>query len=562
MLLEVNKISKIFKGKKILNNISFKVYKNDRIGIVGSNGAGKSTLLKIINNEIYPDSGYVNIKSSYKVLPQKFEFDNNTTVYNYIENNINYGNTGEVISKFNFKDKQHQKISNLSGGEKTRLVISVLVENNPDILILDEPTNHLDIETVNWLVNYLNKYKGVTIIVSHDRYLLNKLTNRIIELNNGEIKEYSGNYDLYLSEKNNEEKRKNYEYEKYISEKKRLLKAASEKERRSATMKKTPKRMGNSEARLHKMGNQKSKSKLDKAVKAIEARIEKLDVKERPKKDSSINVKFAENTSKIGRVLIRGENIKKQYNDILFENTDFTVFKDKRIALVGKNGTGKSTLLKIIINEIDYCGKISISSAAKIGFISQELEILDTDKTILEEIKCLDTDEVISRNFLGAMLFKQEDIYKKTSSLSMGEKVRLAFCKLILSNCNLLILDEPTNFLDSLSREKIEKALETFTGTLLFVSHDRYFIEKIADEIWEIENKKVNIYNDDYKYYLNKKNEKRNNSNINNEEEKIKLKMKLAEIVYKLEFCSEKEKESLNQEYFDIVKKLKNLKPI
>lgn len=559
MLLEVNKILKTFNGKKILNNISFKVYKSDRVGIVGSNGAGKSTLLKIISDEIDTDSGYVNIKSSYKVLPQKFEFDNNTTVYNYIKNNINYGNTGEIISKFNFKDKQNQKIAKLSGGEKTRLVISVLIENNPDILILDEPTNHLDIETVNWLVNYLDKYKGVIIIVSHDRYVLNKLANRIIELKDGEIKEYNGNYDLYLSEKNNEERRKNYEYEKYVSEKKRLIKAASEKERRSATMRKTPKRMGNSEARLHKMGNQKSKSKLDKAVKAIEARIEKLDVKERPKKESSINVKFAENTNKTGKVLIRGENIKKQYNKILFEDAEFTVFKGKRIALVGKNGSGKSTLLKVIINGVDYSGKISISPAAKIGFISQELEVLDTDKTILDEIKCLDTDEVISRNFLGAMLFKEKDIYKKTSSLSMGEKVRLAFCKLILSNCNLLILDEPTNFLDSISREKIENALETFTGTLLFVSHDRYFIEKIADEIWEIENKKINVYNGDYKYYLNKKNEKEKNFKLNGKEEKIKLQMKLAEIVYKLEFCSEKEKDILNQEYMEIVKKLKSL---
>ncbi|SCG81712.1 putative ABC transporter ATP-binding protein ydiF [Proteiniborus sp. DW1] len=550
MLLDVNSVSKFIEDKEILKNINFKLYRKDKIGIVGRNGIGKTTLLRVITSELETDSGSIKFYGRYGYLPQNLFINNNLFVYELMEETKKYGEFLELLNRFGLSDAEKQKVETLSGGEKTKLYLIRLLLQNPDILILDEPTNHLDYETIEWLENFINEFSGAVLIVTHDRYFLDKTVSKIFELEDKTIREYSGGYTFYATQKKIELDRARLEYEEYIK-KKRQLEIAARKHMERAN------RYNDMSANDFQRGKA---NKIVKRSKAIISRLQNIEEKEKPKIPKNISIKLEGSSDKTSEILIRVQNISKTYDKTLFENISFSIYRNARIGLIGKNGVGKSTLLKGLMGTISLDGDISISPSVKIGYFSQELEELNLNSTILEELKKINSDESYVRTLLGCMLFRRDDVYKRIENLSYGERVRVAFLKLILEENNLLILDEPTNFLDIPTREIIEEALLDYEGAILFVSHDRYFVEKIAEEIWELSNNDLIQYLGNYSYYLNKKKQSQSKKNIDINEEILRLEMQLSHISFRLMNCKDDEKSDLEKEYFEVTKKLKELK--
>ncbi|MDU3352364.1 MAG: ATP-binding cassette domain-containing protein, partial [Clostridium sp.] len=353
------------------------------------------------------------------------------------------------------------------------------------------PTSNLDSNSIEILEDMLKNYSGALLLVSHDRNLLDSLCNTIVEIKDGKLNIYNGNYSKYIELKKAEKTRENTEYNQYINEKRRLEETIVSKENIRDGIKRTPKRMGNSEARLHKMGGQKGKKKLENNIKAIRNRIEQLDVKEKPKEDKDIRINVIENLELTSKNPIEAKNLNLTIGDrVLLNESSFKIKKGKKVALIGKNGSGKSTLLKEIINNNNE--NIKISKNVVIGYLDQSQDILDQDKTILDNIKINSSfKESFIRTNLDGFGFKGDTVFKKVSYLSGGEKVRVAICKLLLSDNNIIILDEPTNYLDIKCMQSLENALKNTNKTLLIVSHDRKFISNICDYILEIDNNKI-----------------------------------------------------------------------
>ncbi len=550
MLLDVNNVSKFIEDKEILKDISFKLYKRDKVGIVGRNGVGKTTLLRVITSELEADAGNIKFYGKYGYLPQNLFVENSMCVYELIEETKKYSEFLELLNKFGLKSIEQQKIGTLSGGEKTKLYLIRLLLQNPDILILDEPTNHLDYDTIEWLENLVNNFNGAVLMVTHDRYFLDKTVSKIFELEDKTITEYKGGYTFYANQKKVELDKAKLEYELYIKEK-RKLEAAARKHMERA----------NKYNDMSQNDFQRGKAnKIAKRSKAIISRIENMEEKEKPSVPKNINVKLEGNNEKTSDILVRVEQVSKTYAKTLFNNVNFNIYKNTRVGIVGKNGVGKSTLLKGIVGKIQIEGNVNISPSAKIGYFSQELEELNLDSTILQELKKINNDESYIRTLLGCMLFRRDDVFKKIGDLSYGERVRVAFLKLILEENNLLILDEPTNFLDIPTREIIEDALLDYEGVVLFVSHDRYFVDKMAKEIWELSNNVLTQYLGGYSYYLDKKNQFSSKVSTDIKEEILKLEMKLSHISFRLMSCKDEEKIDLEREYYEVTRKLRELK--
>ncbi|MBZ2174211.1 ABC-F type ribosomal protection protein [Schnuerera sp. xch1] len=543
LVLEIDNLKKYYGIRKILDIKNFKVYKKDRIGIVGLNGSGKTTLLNLISKDIEPEKGYIKVIGNMSYIRQ----------LEIVDKKLTYG---KYISEFGVKDKNEEF---MSGGEITRLKIAKSLSENPVLLLADEPTSNLDFEGIDKFTKSLFKFDGALLMVSHDRDLLDKVCNKILEIQDGHIKIYEGNYSDYKKQKELEIKTKEAEYEKYIKEKKRLRRAAIETKSKSKSIKTTPKRMGNSEARIHKMGSQSAKRALDKKAKAIKTRLEKLEVKEKAKDIDKIKVDIsgAEIHSKI---IIEGEKVAKSFGDrLLFHNGDFQIYNGRKTALIGANGSGKTTLLNMIINEDE---KINISKKAKIGYFNQDLSILDEEKSIIDNI--MDSsiyDETTIRTILARFLFKRNDVYKKVNVLSGGERVKVSLAKILMSDFNILILDEPTNYLDIYSIEAIEEALIDYNGTILFVSHDRRFIEKVADNIISIEDKKIKTFSGTLKEFESRKRKSKDEDVEQTMEKKAVLEYRMSQVVGKLSMPSKDDDvEALDREYKQILKKLKEFK--
>lgn len=541
--LEISNLKKYFGDRLILEIDNLKVYSEDKIGIVGLNGAGKSTLLNILCGKLEADEGYIKAYGSYSYISQLEE--------------PNYDvKDKELCSKFNLKNKNN---NNLSGGEKTRFKIAEAFSKKCGILFADEPTSNLDISAVKMFEEMLSKFNGSIMLVSHDRELLDSVCNKILEIENGEVKLYDGNYSDFIKQKKMQRERKEFEYTQYVKERERLEKAAIEIDSKTSSMKKAPKRMGNSEARLHrKMGNQKSKAKLDKARKAIYSRLEHLEIKEKVINLEKANIDFEVLNKVHSKLIIAGENINKAFNDkVIFNNVKFQIFNGDKVALMGDNGCGKTTLIKMILSSEE---KIKISKTLKIGYFSQDLSILDESKTALYNVmKTSVYNEDFARLILSRLLFKREDVYKEVSVLSGGERVKLSFAKMILTGSNILILDEPTNYLDLYSIEALEEVLKDYDGTILFVSHDRKFIKKVATDIFIIKNNKINTFRGNYDEYLKFIN-KSNNINVNYKNEKMILENKLSEIVGRLSMPGKNDDiEKLDAEYKKLLKSLKEV---
>jgi macrolide transport system ATP-binding/permease protein len=544
LLIECNKVKKYYGERLILNIDNFKVYSEDRIGIVGVNGVGKTTLIDIITKNIRPDEGNINICDSYSYISQLREAE---------DNRINE----EIASRFNIKTQYERS---MSGGEKTRFKLASALSHDNGLIIADEPTSNLDIEGIDLIEKRLEEYKGALIIISHDRNFLDKLCNKIYELEDGKLKEYNGNYSAYFEKKLHDRERAEFEYTEYTKEKNRLKQAIVDAREKSSGIKRTPSRMGNSEARLHKMGGQKAKASIDRAVKNLNKRISHLEVKEKPIVQDKIKLDISGVNELHSKIIIEGRSISKSFKDkIIFNNADFQIYKDSKVAIIGPNGCGKSTIIKMIM---ERDSSIRISNSAKIGYFSQDMNILDEGLTIKENVlKESIYDETFARILLSRLLFKKDDIYKKVGILSGGERVKVSLAKILLSDFNMLILDEPTNYMDIDSLGVIEEALRSYNGTLLFVSHDRRFIEEVADKIMIIEDKQINLFNGGYEEYIIKKSKINPLKETNKEEQLMLLQNRLSEILGRLSMPSKKDDvAALDRDYYELLEKIKKLK--
>ena len=549
LILEIDKLKKYYNDRCILDIDSLLIYSEDKIGVVGENGSGKTTLLRIITGEDKEYNGTVKLYGSFSYMSQLHKE----------EDFLELREDRRLLSQFNIK-KQYS--NTMSSGEKTRVKIAESLDEKSDIIFLDEPTNNLDIEGTKVFINELSKFNGAVFIVSHNRNVLDSLCNKILEIKDGKIKTYKGNYKDYKQQKKKEREREEFLFEEYEKEKRRLLEVIEEKKQKIRSMKKAPSRMGNSEARLQKMHNQKGKRKLDNAVKAVEKRIERLEERKRPKDLENIYFNIEAERELYSKIVVQGEGINLSYGALkLYEDAAFKIYKDWKVAFIGPNGCGKSSLIKLIINEGE---EIKLLQKAKVGYFNQELNILKEDKTLLDNLK--ESSPLIEgeiRKLLSTLLFKGEDVYKRVESLSGGERVKASIGKLILEKPNFLLLDEPTNFLDIYSIEAVETALKQYKGTILFVSHDRDFINSIADHIMYIEDKKLKIIEgnyDKFQEYLRGKDKKQEDKRELIYRKAI-LENKLAEVLGRLSIPSKKDDvEELNNNYEIILKELKIIK--
>lgn len=551
-LLKVKNLKKYYLDRLVLDIDKFEINYGDKIGLIGANGVGKSTFIKAVIGEIEIDSGEVNLTDSYSYISQ------------IGDENQSYGGN-KIKGLLNAPDKYEEF---LSGGEKIKVKIVNALKDNKKLIIADEPTSNLDKESIEVLTGMLKKHEGALLIVSHDREVLDVLCTTIVEIEDSKIKTYKGNYTNYLKLKDAEKSRQEFEYNQYFSEKNRLQKAMEGKIQTRNNIRKTPKRMGNSEARLHKMGGQGNKRKLDKNIKAISTRIEKLEVKEKVKEIEPIKIHIQEGMEIVSKNLVEVNNLDLKAEDkLLLEDVSFKIKRNKKIALLGPNGSGKTTLLKKIIEASkteNLRGKnIKINNKVKIGYFSQNQDILKEEKSILENVKYNSSyNETFIRINLSLFGFKEDDVYKKIEDLSGGERVKVALCKVILEDNNLLILDEPTNYLDIISMKSLEDALKNTEKTMIVVSHDKHFIEKVCDYFLEIKDKKIIKFSGSYDNYIEEKNkEKLNEEDQKNSNEILLLENRLSNLIYMICMETNKElKEKYEKEFDEISDKLKKLR--
>lgn len=546
LLVKVENLKKYYADKLILDIDKLEILENDKIGLVGSNGQGKTTLLKAILGEIEIDEGYTYLTESYSYISQS-------------ENNIETCSHSKEKSLLNAPDKFEEY---LSGGEKVKLKIADALSNKKNIIIADEPTSNLDKKSIGLLEDMFKRHEGALLLISHDRRFLDELCTTILELEDGKLKAYKGNYTDYLMQKDEEVKRADFEYQEYVKEKKRLEKALLYKKALSDGIRKTPKRMGNSEARLHKMGGQTNKKKLDSNVKAIKSRIDKLEVKNKPKVSKEMNIKMQDGMEIISKNLVEVKDMTlKLENKLLLDNVSFKIKRGKKIALLGDNGCGKSTLIKEIL--ADKNDNIKINNKVKVGCFDQNQSLLDEEKSVLYNTKVNSSfDESFIRINLSLFGFKGDDVYKKVKVLSGGEKVKIALCKIILEDNNFLVFDEPTNYLDIKSMEALEKALINTDKTMLIVSHDRVFVSHICNYIIEIKDAKIREFDCNYDEYIISRNKKTPSRDKQIKKENLLvLENRLTTVISMLSIEKDNlKKELYESEYNELLKQITKLK--
>jgi len=578
MIVYFEDLAKIYDGKKIFTSIGGKIDKGDRIGLIGANGIGKSTLLRVLLGQEGSEEGLVKVSSGTKVVyvEQEPVFDKDISVYDELANTslagaVDYkGLENQCKKALNTlgltREFWGQKASRLSGGEKTKLLLCKVLLSDFDLLILDEPTNHLDIESIQWLEQYLVQLHRTLLIVSHDRYFLDNVADKIWELTAESLKVYKGNYSDYKAERERQVKNTSKEYQKQQARIEALKKVVN--------VRKNWFKMAHDSAGQNDFYRAKAK-KHASIIKAKEKELERLEDNRIGKPQKPVSPAFdiinkGVKQAKQPPVLVRVENLHKKYGSRdIFKNTSFVINRNDKTALLGANGSGKTTLLKIIAGiDKDWAGEVRVNPSLKTAYFSQELDDLDYEKTVIEETMVTGVGVKEARLLLAGLLFKGNSVKKKISSLSMGEKCRVAFAKLILSGAGLLILDEPTNYLDIPSREKIEEVLGDFQGSLVFVSHDRYFIKKLANKIMKIQELELRVYDGGFDYYLQKMQEETLQEKVGEDYQKInddirRLECELAFLSAKLnEPLTEEEKEQLNQKFLETAQKVNKNKAL
>ncbi|GAB6109340.1 ribosomal protection-like ABC-F family protein [Fusibacter bizertensis] len=548
--IAANNIDKYYGANKVLDGLTLEIFEGEKVGILGPNGAGKSTLLKVLTLSESIDSGELFLTKGIKIgaLDQMPNYPSDWTVktcllsafktlldvkseMTVIEKQLSskadekllkrYGDLShffehgggyeidtaieEIQKGFNLDEKMLLKpFGQLSGGEKTRVAMATMLLTPQDVIILDEPTNHLDLFMIEWLETYIKNYKGTVIVISHDRYFLNQIASRIIEISRGKATSFIGNYASYADQKALILRQQE---ENYIQEQKKI------------------KQLEEAAKRMHDWATRADSAALHRRAFSVEKRIERMDKTEKPQADKKLSVQFDSERAK-SKEMLRLVQLSKSYGEKeILNEVSLTLFKHQQIALVGDNGVGKSTLIKILCDEVNAdSGEVIWSPSVKYGYLPQEIEFTPSHLTVLEWLKLtLEMDEETARGLLAKYKFYKEDVFKPLMGLSGGEKTRLKLCELMHNKVNFLLLDEPTNHLDIPSREWIEEALVQFEGTLLFVSHDRHFIDKFATLFWHLERGKIQIFEGDYNAYRDtfRKKEQTIREVINRSEETI-----------------------------------------
>ena len=530
ILLSANHIVQYFGERKILEFEKLNVYEGDHIGIVGGNGVGKTTLLNILSGELIPDEGSV-----IREVPVSYfkQFRDRAEQVD-LQKCRKLGLTGKL-------SREH-----LSGGEMTRLGLAAM---NKDSLLTfaDEPTANLDADGVELCCQMLEQCSTL-LLISHDRAVLNRLCTRIVEVRDGCLYFYTGNFAAYHEQREQAFKRQEFEYQQYRSEKSRLEKAARQRSQASKSVRKAPSRMGNSEARLHKREAGEKMEKLDNARKAILSRLEQLEVKEKPREMAQVRIDFSLTDPPANREIVMGDHITFSYGKkLIFENASFSLPKGSKTALIGPNGAGKTTLMELIWSGATG---IRLVPKAKIGYFKQNLDTLDLSKTVLENVMETSVQsEKTMRGILARLLIRREDVFKKVSVLSGGERVKLAFAKLFGSPANLLLLDEPTNFLDMPAIEALQQMVEDYEGTVLFVSHDRTFLEECATRILRIEDRKLISFGGNLTEWEKKQMESKSEKKM----DKLLLELRLADVISRLSTPNCQNKEELEKEFEQLI---------
>lgn len=530
ILLSANHIVQYFGERKILEFEKLNVYEGDHIGIVGGNGVGKTTLLNILSGELIPDEGSV-----IREVPVSYfkQFRDRAEQVD-LQKCRKLGLTGKL-------SREH-----LSGGEMTRLGLAAM---NKDSLLTfaDEPTANLDADGVELCCQMLEQCSTL-LLISHDRAVLNRLCTRIVEVRDGCLYFYTGNFAAYHEQREQAFKRQEFEYQQYRSEKSRLEKAARQWSQASKSVRKAPSRMGNSEARLHKREAGEKMEKLDNARKAILSRLEQLEVKEKPREMAQVRIDFSLTDPPANREIVMGDHITFSYGKkLIFENASFSLPKGSKTALIGPNGAGKTTLMELIWSGATG---IRLVPKAKIGYFKQNLDTLDLSKTVLENVMETSVQsEKTMRGILARLLIRREDVFKKVSVLSGGERVKLAFAKLFGSPANLLLLDEPTNFLDMPAIEALQQMVEDYEGTVLFVSHDRTFLEECATRILRIEDRKLISFDGNLTEWEKKQIESKSEKKM----DKLLLELRLADVISRLSTPNCQNKEELEKEFEQLI---------
>ncbi len=549
-VLSVSKLTKIYDGKSVIDSLSFAVNKGDKLALIGSNGAGKTTLLKILSGIEDYDQGELHFAKGMqlKYIDQQDDIDLNMSLYDYAllsftdlikkENELReleekmsiidhdtkefedimhkYTDKSEkfseiggylyrskalgVLNGLGFSKDEHQKnIASLSGGQFGRLKLAKALIDEPDILLMDEPTNHLDVYASEWLETYLKQYNGTLIIVSHDRFFLDRVANKVLELSDFKYRMYNGNYTEFKRKKEEALKAEIRAYEKNQKERKR-------------------------QEEIIKKFKMRKTELLAKRAKSREKLLDKMEnIKDPTENQFKMGLNF-EKKHDSGKDVIFAENIEKTYGDkIVLNGASMKLYAGDKIGIIGKNGCGKSTFLKILIGEIkDYKGFFELGYRVEYAYYDQRLRLSSETNNIIEEISDFApelTDTEI-RTLMGRFLFRNDDVFKQVSALSGGERARVLLAKLFLEKANLLLLDEPSNHLDIYAKDVLEDAIKSFDGSVLTVSHDRYFLDSVCDKIIEIEDGKMTLYHGNYSYYLQKKKE------LNEETEELTSKSK------------------------------------
>lgn len=532
MILSCNNISKSFGTDEILKNVSFHINEREKAAIVGINGAGKTTLLKIITGELTADEGSVILSkgSTMGYLSQQQDLTSEHTIYEEMysvkqeiielddrirklelmmknaegkeleqmlhtytrlthefEIQNGYAYKSEVVGilkGLGFSEEDFdKKVDTLSGGQKTRIALGKLLLSQPDILLLDEPTNHLDLISIAWLETFLVNYKGSVVVVAHDRYFLDKVVSKIVEIDHCKAQSFEGNYSDYINKKSMQQ---NALLKAYVNQQKEI------------------KRQEEIITKLRSFNREKSIRQAESREKMLE-RIERI---EKPMENIQMHFTLEPSVTS-GNDVLKVEGLSKSYGSLrLFEDINFEIKRGEKVAIIGNNGTGKTTILKIITGSVEAdAGSVQFGSNVHIGYYDQAMQLLNPNKTIFDELH--DTyplmDNTAIRNILAAFLFTEDDVFKLIKDISGGERGRVSLAKLMLSKANFLLLDEPTNHLDITSKEILENVLNSYKGTILYVSHDRYFINKTASRILDLTDERLLDYIGNYDYYLEKK---------------------------------------------------------
>jgi len=522
MLLEVLQIKHYVKDRLLFDVDRLQVHKNDRIGLVGRNGSGKTTLLNILSGNISPETGTVIRHTRCEILPQLKNTD-----------------------------------TNQSGGEVTQQYVNDVFIKSPEILLADEPTTHLDTEHIEWLEKKLIQWNGALVIASHDRALLDAICTTIWEVQDGHVKEYTGNYSDYSEQKELENVQQKLSYEKYEKKKLQLEEALDAKLKKAEKATKTPKKVSNSEARIigAKPYFAKKQKKLQKVAKSIETRLEKLDKVERVKDAPPLKMNLPYQETFKGKIILHAEDVLGVIEKrILWHETSFHVRGGDKLAIIGPNGSGKTTLVKKIIN---HEKGFTISPSTKMGYFSQNLSILDVNESILENVRYTSKqNESLIRTVLARLLFFGDEVYKLVRVLSGGERVKVALAKLFLSDINTLLLDEPTNFLDIEAACALESLLKEYEGTVIFVTHDRRLIENLSTMILEIRNKKIEWFEGTYRQYEESKHQKKRNFK---DDKRLVLDMNISKVLSRL---SIEPSEELEREFQLLLKEKRQLNSV